>query len=528
MDFDGRERLIDIDREALISPTTVVKALMANGLRPLSDKADKVIAGILCAVKPEKQIIIVSRTGFHTLHDGTLIHVSPNGDVVNAPDHVEVELASAANAQVALSMGTLEGWQETVSTVAQIEGCPHWSFAHAASFGGVLVELLKLDTCGIHLSGQSSGGKTTAQRLATSTWSIPDEKSEQSLMNSWRTTDNAIEMLAAMSHGTILVLDEISHADGQIVGRALYTLAGGTSKSRMSLNGGKPGMFGGVSWRTLLISSGEVSLSTKVKEAKTKWQAGMTVRFADIDITDINRMVDKATMTKIEDGIKQDYGLAGPAFIRYLFDQGFHERHDELHRRIDDVVARLSAGQSDSMVKRAARIFAVVEVSASLAQEAGILPKVLDVAACVEWAWQSYQSSEDASILSPENMVLEELRSYVAANIGSTIRRLDEAEHGNREAAGWYDDGYVYLQPHALRQATGNRWSPKKLTQTLKQHNLIADSDEKGRGTKRYLPPIGKVSVYVLDRIALMGANDDDVEHEENEMMEMVVNSLND
>jgi hypothetical protein len=46
-----------------------------------------------------------------------------------------------------------------------------------------------------------------------------------------RATENAVEALARDSSGTILALDEMGHADGQVIGRLLYSLAGDVGKS---------------------------------------------------------------------------------------------------------------------------------------------------------------------------------------------------------------------------------------------------------------------------------------------------------
>ena len=88
-------------------------------------------------------------------------------------------------------------------------------------------------TCGVNLSGLSSGGKSTAQRLAASAWSTPDIR-RPGLCQSARATGNAVEALASRASGTVLVLDELAHISGEDAARMIYTIAGGSGKRRMT------------------------------------------------------------------------------------------------------------------------------------------------------------------------------------------------------------------------------------------------------------------------------------------------------
>ena len=108
------------------------------------------------------------------------------------------------------------------------------------------------------------------------------------LLRSMRSTENAVEVLAQASHGTVLALDEMAHADGKAIGRTIYSLAGNVGKGRMRADAT---MRRSYSWSTFAILSGETSLEEKVRGDGGHWTGGMAVRFADVDLTGVNRAV---------------------------------------------------------------------------------------------------------------------------------------------------------------------------------------------------------------------------------------------
>jgi uncharacterized protein (DUF927 family) len=55
---------------------------------------------------------------------------------------------------------------------------------------------------------------------------------------SWRTTDNALEAVAAAHCDLLLCLDEMSEAGAEVVAASSYMLANGAGKSRAARDGG--------------------------------------------------------------------------------------------------------------------------------------------------------------------------------------------------------------------------------------------------------------------------------------------------
>src|SRR4051812_6505415 len=111
------------------------------------------------------------------------------------------------------------------------------------------------------LSGLTSSGKTTAQRLAVSAWSRAALTARDSLLQSARATANGVELLASRSNGTVLALDELGHVSGKELGKIIYSLAGGVGKTRMTADAQLRPSY---SWSTFVLLSAEKSLEEKV------------------------------------------------------------------------------------------------------------------------------------------------------------------------------------------------------------------------------------------------------------------------
>ena len=80
----------------------------------------------------------------------------------------------------------------------------------------------------------------------------------------WRTTDNAIEVVASMHNHNLLLLDEIRQVSPNRVEEIAYMLANGLGKTRANAQMGVRPSF---DWRLLFLSSGEVLLSEHAASA---------------------------------------------------------------------------------------------------------------------------------------------------------------------------------------------------------------------------------------------------------------------
>ena len=388
--MDGQPRALDLERGALarMGAAELRAKLFAAGLRT-EDDGEHVVVKALKAADPASEITVVSRPGWHLL--AGLEHplfVAPTGEIVGATEGSAIELSASVRLDGRATAGTLQGWQQAVAAATGAANCQHFNLGLLCGLAGPVQGLAGFDSCGINLSGLSSSGKTLSQRLAVSVWSSTGLGS--GLLQSLRTTENAVESIAQSASGTVLALDEVAHIDGRTLGRMVYSVAGGQGKARLSSEAIPRQRY---SWTTFILLSGECSLEEKVREDNGHWMAGMAVRVLDVDVTSVNRAVPQDVLATI-DGILKHHGHAGPAFVRQLVEHGYHAQPDELRQTILNAARQIGGKGADSMRVRAAVVFALLLVAGGLAKEFGLLPQTTDVEGAVKWGMPHYQDNK--------------------------------------------------------------------------------------------------------------------------------------
>jgi phage/plasmid primase-like uncharacterized protein len=501
--MDGKPRPIDFERGALarMGASELRAKLFASGLRA-EDDGEHVVVRALKAADPASEITVVSRPGWHLL--AGLEHpvfVAPTGEIIGLPKGNAVELAASVRLDGRAISGTLQGWQEAIAAAIETAKCPHFTLGIISGFVGPIQGLARFDSCGINESGVSSSGKTLSQRLAVSVWSSTGLGA--GLLQSLRTTENAVESIAQSASGTVLALDEVAHIDGRTLGRMVYAIAGGQGKARLSSEAVLRQRY---SWTTFILLSGECSLEEKVREDDGQWMAGMAVRILDVDVTNVNRTVPQDVLARI-DGILKHHGHAGLAFVRRLVQHGYHARPDDLRQTILNA-ARLIAGKdADSMRVRAATVFALLLVAGGLAKEFGLLPQTADVEGVVKWGWQQFDQSSDALALKPEQQIIVNLTTWVAQRWDVTIKPIEPSvdayghvRTNNRDALGWYDQEAVYLPTTLIREAAGGALKETQIARVLDERGYLAKRDSAKRLAVRYVPKVGKSQCYALSK----------------------------
>ncbi len=500
-DMQGMPRAVDFPRAAIAhqGAQEIRSALFAAGLRTLAD-GDQVAVMLLKAANPQVETMVVSRPGWHRLegHDHPLF-VTPAGQAIGTGAALEL----AANARTESVRGTLDGWKAAVAAAASVPGCPHFLLGALAGFSGVVQSLAGLDSCGLNLSGLSSSGKTTAQKLAVSAWTSPALGA--GLLQSMRSTENAVEVFAQAASGTVLALDELAHVDGRTIAKLIYAIAGGQGKARMTAGALLKQRY---AWSTYALLSSECSLEEKVRADGGAWIAGMAVRIVDVDVTDVDRAVPASTLRAIA-GVDTHHGHAGPAFVERLIAAGLHRTPDALRERILAEARKLAGATTDSARIRAATCLALPLVAGQLAQEFGLLPPFIDIETPVQWAWGRFQKSSDAEALAPGDQVVSMLRAWIAERWDVTVKAIDAGSHGfdrklnNREAVAWYDSDTIYIPAHRLREAAGETLKAAQISKILIDRDMIMRRHNAKRVTVRFVPGIGRIDAYALRRSEL-------------------------
>lgn len=492
--FDGKLRTLDKERSQLATANAaeIKKELLAHGLR-LYPESERTLVATLKAVNPSKEILVVTRPGLH--HPNGFKHpffVTPAGQVFGVSD-LPVELSVNQRLPEPYTSGNFGAWQAAIKKAVTAPDCPHFTIGAVAGFAGPVLSLANLDTCGLNLSGFTSKGKSTAQKLGISAFSTINPG--KGLFFTFRSTDNALESLAVKASGTLLALDDLALADGREVKNMLYMLSTGAGKSRMDHTAS---LMPNQSWNTFALLSGERSLEETISVDGGTFQAGLAVRVPDIDVTDVNERIDKQYMADIEQAY-QNYGHAGPLFVKNLFEKGVHLRPDLLRKIITDR-ARLIADSDESQRLRSALPFAVLHTAGSLAVEYGIMPKETEIDACIQWSWDKFISSSDALSLDPNEQIVQNLRHWVAERWDVTIKDLTGTIRNNREAEAWYDENAVCIPSSRLVDAAGNIAKQAQIGKVLESKGLLHRRESEKQRTINYVPELGRGKFYALKR----------------------------
>ena len=506
-DMRGEPRAIDFPRAGLArqGAQDIRAALYAAGLRTYGD-GDQVVLSVFKAADPKTEVLVASRPGWHRL-DGCdhPVFMTPAGRAIGDAPLPPLELTT--NARYDAGRGNLEGWKAAAAAAASLDGCPHFMLGVLAGFAGVVQSLAGLDSCGLNLSGLSSSGKTTAQRLAVSAWTSTAVGA--GLLQSMRSTENAIEVFAQAGSGTVLALDELAHADGRSIAKLIYAIAGGQGKARMTAGAILKQRY---TWSTYALLSSECSLEEKVRADGAAWVAGMAVRILDVDVTDIDRSVPAATLKAIG-SVESHYGHAGPAFVERLVAAGIHHGSDALRARILDAARTLAGARSDAARLRSATSLAVLTIAGRLAQDFDLIPASIDIEASVRWAWERFEKSSDAEALAPAEQAIARLRAWIAERWDVTIKSVDtgsdsfDRKLNNREALAWYDATAIYIPTERLREAAGETLKTQHIVRALEERDMLARRHDAKRAAVRWVPKVGQLHCYALRRAAFGRTN---------------------
>jgi uncharacterized protein (DUF927 family) len=289
-------------------------------------------------------------------------------------------------------MGTLEEWQKNV--LFHATGIMQ-KLAVLIGLSSPLLAMLNKTGAIFHFFGFSGVGKTALLQLAASVNGNGSEPGcgYDSLIESWNMTANAAEMLLEQRNHTTALFDELGVYKSPRIGDAIYSVAGGKGKHRMSgetLKNVDP-----AKWLLNIISSGEISMQERLGEGGEEVRAGMLHRCIDLLVTQEMVCADadetendrRHRVDAIKNNAGKYYGVAGRTFVEKLVnltdDNGLPvEEHvilDYINDLYDHVYGLLVSRcgivehEAGSVKIRALERFSVCGTAGFLAVEFGIL-----------------------------------------------------------------------------------------------------------------------------------------------------------
>ena len=371
--------------EVLSRSEVVCRHFAGKGLIPLSTVPAMNTYFRAAATLPLKRYRLVNRHGWQPgdlcfMHGRHAIKSEKITEV-----HGMIPAASYNPSSGIGARGSLDEWKEKVlkHATGDMQKLAVW-----IGLSSCLLPLLNEQGIIYHFYGQSSVGKTALLQLAASVNGNGGEPgNSDSLIESWNTTPNALEMTLEQRNHITAPVDELGVYKGPKIGDAIYALANGKGKNRMSgetLKNVEP-----ASWLLNIISSGEISMQERLRDGGETVKDGLLHRSIDLLITPehVRSCADESSedcghrIEIIKANSAQYYGTAGRVFIEYLVNLTNDEAEtrdyvNDLHEWVCKALLAHCEDrgyQLNTVQKRLLKRFAVPGTAAFMAYDSGIL-----------------------------------------------------------------------------------------------------------------------------------------------------------
>jgi uncharacterized protein (DUF927 family) len=410
-------------------------SLARSGLKIATGSHRKHLVNYLNDVDAKKRLTEVPTTGWHDVGI-TKVFALPDYTIGSAAG--ETVIVQGASTSPFETCGILASWQEGVGSL--VTGHSRAVFAVSAALAGPLLGLLGMEGGGFNLYGKSSSGKTTIAQAAASVWGKGESPG---FVRPWRSTANALEATAAMHTDTILVLDELALVEAKEAAMAVYSLTGGTGKGRLKRDASlRPSM----TWRVMVLSTGEIRLTDKLEEIRQRARAGQQVRLVDIP-ADAGRGFGafdsagadndpKLLADRIKAAAQTSYGTAGPEFVRRLIADGTQAA--DVRAMIDAFRQNHAPKEADAQVLRVADRVGLVAAAGELACEFGIVPwqkgDALEAARRCFTDWFDVRGGAEAGEV---QTAIAQVRLFIERHGDSRFEHVGASDHPVNNRAGW-------------------------------------------------------------------------------------------
>jgi hypothetical protein len=456
----------------------LISKMVGIGLRLENTKCREKIASILISAQPTERINVINRPGFHTTK-GQSFYMTLDGEPVGLPAGLKARLdPDVALPPSMVRGGTFQGWRDMIDRLATLRDAPHWRLSVLAGFAGCLVDYLNLDSCAMNFQGNTSIGKTTAQRIAASAWAMPkvasDSDEKNGFINDGAITAARFEAVAKRSTGTLCVVDDLAKAKPEVVKELAIGFTSGVGKGRMKADMSERKTF---AWRALLITSSELTIQEIImRDKQLAFTAGMAVRLLNIDFDDIVGQQLEAEFKAIEAGLAEHYGHAGSKFAAAVLEN--EHQGTVTRRKLLDALAiyahALGPSDVNPMEMRTREVFALMHLAGEMAVVFNIIPASIDVASTIALAYRTF-ISKNRDIFDPTDRQIEVLRWWIQSNWNYTVIRCDaDASERHRPAEAYYDDDAIYIPRGKLSQYAGDLDDkPQRLARKLLDKQML-------------------------------------------------------
>ncbi len=419
-DQDNREHILILLNAEFISKNLIASKLLHHGMIFGSDdRAPSLFIKFLIENPRDEKIRLVYHGGFHS---GAFVL----GDkIIGNPDERVILSNDSVHKFDCSTSGTKEEWIKQIGKRAVNN--PLMVFLISACFAAPVLDIIEHNSsCGFHIYGTSSKGKTTILTVCASMYGNPQKN-----LHRWRTTDNGLEVLARNHNHLPLLLDELQQIDADKAGKASYLLGNGTGKTRAQKSG--QNNLPTASWVLFYLSTGELSLESVMKKANEKATAGQAVRFIELPVpldgifNNIHNFgTEKAFAEALTENSMKFYGSIGQAWLELLVEHRIHFK--DAINKIKAEFSRSLGENLPSQIGRVAEKFAIVAAAGELATKAGLTgwnegEAQLQCRKCFQ-LWLNDFGKDNKE----KKQVLQQVRSFMELHHSSRFKPIDNPE----------------------------------------------------------------------------------------------------
>lgn len=350
---------------ALLTREKMRDLLLKHGVVAINKELDNIMAYFAASVRNLQKMFAADKTRNQMgwTPDGAGFVV---GEVEYTSRSANLAPASGATRIVAphlVMKGQLENWTRMVDFY-NTRGMEAHALAVFFGFGSPLLRLLggiEVRGATINLMSNKSGtGKTTAQMVVNSIWGHPSNL----LLKKDDTFASKIQWVGTMN-SLAVTMDEITNISDDDLSELAYDIPQGRGKHRMESQSNRI-RFNTVSWMMFVITSSNSSMYDKLRRLKST-SDGEIRRLLEFRIARPSN-VSKHESDEVFTALNNNYGLAGPVFIKYVLanQEKITARLEATKKKID---ADLQLDQSDRFYSVC---LACAFVGAQIASELGL------------------------------------------------------------------------------------------------------------------------------------------------------------
>ncbi len=501
-DYDGIEHRWPMPLELLAGDGAAYRqVLLSGGMRLAESKiCRELLNRYIQSCNPKERMRCVNRLGWY----GEL-YILPSETIGATADEEVVFQANAPLADHHDSKGTLQEWQQNVARYCVDNS--RLCFSMSVGFAAPLLRLLGEENGGFNLRGPSSGGKTTALKVALSVYG------GEKMLQSWRATSNGLESVAALHNDGLLCLDELGKLEPKIAGETAYLLVNGTGKQRSDRSGFARKKQ---TWRILFLSSGELGLPDLIRQSGQKVRGGHEVRVVDIPASTGQNGVFEYLHNVLSGNefsrllcanVEKYHGTAGKAFLTLLI-KDLPKNLDRLRHLIDRFKKENAPVNADGQVHRVLNRFALVAAAGTLATELGVTgwPNE-DAGWAAKTCFEAWLKNRGGLSAQEGQEVLRQVRRYLEQHGNSRFTSLDDDDEQKAKTinrAGYrreYKEGmHYFVLPESFKQEVCVGFDLSIAIDVLKERQWLMP-DAEGKSTRAEKLPCATSSTrcYRLD-----------------------------